>query len=158
MDGLSQLLGATEDLLRRQDPQRRGAVVGWAQIMQDRGHTPPPDEFLDAIAAWAVLQSRLPLRKGGLGLPSAVDVSKPAYLGGMAVTAQFLHRGAGVNLRLTGAQFSTALASAQSPHCAQLRTAGLARDGAGGGSRGHRRYALGHTRVCPRAVLSARVG
>eukprot|EP01043_Picozoa_sp_COSAG02_P073083 COSAG02_NODE_14057_length_1316_cov_1.304026_1_plen_60_part_00 len=28
--------------------------------MQDRGHTPPPDEFLDAIAAWAVLQSRLP--------------------------------------------------------------------------------------------------
>ena len=41
MDGLSGLLGATEDLLRRQDPQQRDTAAGWAHIMQDRGHAPP---------------------------------------------------------------------------------------------------------------------
>eukprot|EP01043_Picozoa_sp_COSAG02_P023180 COSAG02_NODE_1230_length_13767_cov_16.238294_16_plen_87_part_00 len=62
--------------------------------------TPVFPEFLDAIVARVVLQARLPLRKGGLGLPAAADISKRAYLGGMAVTAQFLNRGVGVNLWL----------------------------------------------------------
>eukprot|EP01043_Picozoa_sp_COSAG02_P000629 COSAG02_NODE_12_length_58022_cov_242.077379_12_plen_138_part_00 len=91
--------------------------------MREHGHTPPPEEFLQALSAWGILQARLPLRRGGLGLTSALDTSPAAYLGGQAVCAQFLHRQVGAHLPYTGAQYAEVLATAAHPHCFQLRRA-----------------------------------
>jgi hypothetical protein len=92
-------------------------------VLERRGHPPPPREFLDAIAGWALAQSRLPLRRGGLGLPAAADVSPAAYLGGMVVTASFLARDSGTALPYDGESFSAALASSELPHCVQTQHA-----------------------------------
>lgn len=81
--------------------------------MREHGHAPPPDEFLRALSAWAILQARLPLRKGGLGLTSAVDTSPVAYLGGQAVCAQFLHHQVGASLPYTGEQYAAILAESR---------------------------------------------
>ncbi len=61
-----------------------GTGAKWKQVLADHGHIAPPREFLDALATWALAQAKLPLRRGGLGLTSAVETSKAAYLRGMA--------------------------------------------------------------------------
>ena len=67
-------------------------------------------------------QARLPLRRGGLGLVAAHDISAPAYLGGMAITAQFLARDTAVTLPWSGEQYAWKLATEAHPHMTQSRT------------------------------------
>ena len=65
--------------------------TSWTQVLQDRGHTVPAPEFLNALASWSILQARMPIRKGGLGLVSAEETSPSAYLGGLACMQVDIH-------------------------------------------------------------------
>ena len=112
----------TSDLLRLHgDPSRRW--VDWVQVLREHGHSAPPDEVLDFLALVSTKQARLPLRRGGMGLPAAAEVSAPAYVGGMAMTAQFLARDTPTRLPWSGEQYATHLASEEFPHCVQLQHA-----------------------------------
>ena len=82
--------------------------------------TPRVFEYLATMSAE---QAQLPLRRGGLGLPAAVDVSPAAFVGGMASTARFLARGLGDNLRVSGAQFAQELATSLAPVSVATRAA-----------------------------------
>ena len=42
-------------------------------LISEHGHSAPPDEVLDFLALLTVKQARLPLRRGGMGLPAAMD-------------------------------------------------------------------------------------
>ena len=47
--------------------------------MERRDQPVPPAEVIEYLATLATTQARLPLRRGGLGLRAAVDISPPAY-------------------------------------------------------------------------------
>lgn len=78
MEGLHHILGAADDLLRIHGGASR------ERVLRDRGHVPPPAEFLEALAAWA-----RGLRPGPASLCAVAAwvwwqrrTSPAAYLGG----------------------------------------------------------------------------
>ena len=58
--------------------------------MPNFGHVAPTDIELAELHRLSKAQAALPLRRGGLGLVKAVDVSHSAYLGGLGRLARFL--------------------------------------------------------------------
>ena len=115
--GLNAIMGASDDLLSLH------GGADWQRVLQRHGHAAPPPEVISYIATLATTQARLPLRRGGLGLTAAVDVSPAAYLGGVIVTAQFLDRAAAYGLPWTGADFAQHMAVDDFPHCRQVQEA-----------------------------------
>ena len=80
----------------------------------------------------ARLQATLPLRRGGLGLMKATEVSPAAYLGGMSRLARFLaqegvseagENGVHHGFPYTGQAFARDLAMSEHPHCKAARFA-----------------------------------
>ena len=114
---LNALLGAPDDLLSLH------GGADWQRVLQRNGHEAPPAEVIEYLATLATAQARLPMRRGGLGLPAAVDISPAAYLGGVVVTAQFLDRATAYNLPWTGAEYAARMDADAFPHCAQVREA-----------------------------------